>query len=139
MPSGQSGGANEPVRFSLIQNNSRVAPKRCRKGSVPAGAAHGRAGKSSAPGVGDFLLSPAQCCFPELCPARLHQQVTNTALPAGSEPGFYLFIPILHFKPRVLTHPLRVRQRIFTPCLCPGTEEQTSLPGNLLSGRRQGV
>lgn len=128
MPSGQSGGANEPVRFSLIQNNSRVAPKRCRKGSVPAGAAHGRAGKSSAPGVRDFLLSPAQCCFPELCcPEHLQQQVISTALPAGSEPGFLPFYPNFTLQTSSFNSPTESQAENLHPLLVP-RHRGTNLP-----------
>lgn len=61
---------------------------------------------------------PALCC-PVLLPRALSSTPAGhqPALPAGSEPVFVPFYSILHFKPRVLTHPLGEWQRLFTPCL----------------------
>lgn len=39
------------------------------------------------------------------------------AVPAGTKPFFVPFNPVLQFKPRVLTHPMGVRHRLFAPCL----------------------
>lgn len=101
-----------------------MAPKPCRKGSVPAGAALGRA-QDLESGIFCFLLLSAASQSSAVQQSSSHQ-VTNTALPAGTEPffHFFFFYPKCTLQTSSFNSPSE-SGRLFTPSLCPGG---TNLP-----------
>ncbi|XP_033924745.1 uncharacterized protein [Melopsittacus undulatus] len=121
-----------PGLFAVDQNSSRVARKPCRKGFLPVRSSlqQDRAGEQLQ------TLGSAVSCSVLLrwssLPNRSSAAVTNTFL-ENETFGFplsphTLFFSCITLQGLDVNSPLQVRQKPFTPCLCPATRHRGANP-----------